>query len=103
YGNLTSPPPPTINNPFQFAGEYADQESGLVYLRSRFYDSSTASFLSRDPKGMIQTYAYAADSPLNAIDPGGADPGDTLMQAGASTKVVLNTVLRATWIAWDAS
>ena len=24
---------------------------------------------------MIQTYAYAADSPLNAIDPGGADPG----------------------------
>jgi len=86
YGNLTSPPPPTINNPFQFAGEYADQESGLVYLRSRFYDSSTASFLSRDPKGMIQTYAYAADSPLNAIDPGGADPGDTLMQAGAHSK-----------------
>ncbi len=85
YGNLTSVPT-AISNPFQFAGEYFDQESSLIYLRGRFYEPATASFLSRDPKGKIQTYAYAANSPLNAIDPGGADPGDTLMQAGAHSK-----------------
>lgn len=32
-----------------FAGEYTDQESGLIYLRARYYDPATALFLTVDP------------------------------------------------------
>ena len=35
--------------PFCFAGQYRDGESALIYLRARYYDPSSAQFLSRDP------------------------------------------------------
>lgn len=85
YGNVTSSPG-TVTNPFLFAGDYTDQESGLVYLRARYYDPATASFLTRDPKGKLETYAYADGSPLNLIDPSGADPNDGLGMQGAHAK-----------------
>ena len=37
------------HQPFGLAGQYADQESGRVYLRARYYDPNTAQFLTRDP------------------------------------------------------
>jgi len=52
-----------------FAGEYQD-DSGLTYLRARFYDPVTASFLSVDP-ALSQTdspYAYASGNPLQLVD-----------------------------------
>jgi len=55
---------------FLFAGEYQD-DSGLTYLRARFYDPVTASFLSVDP-ALAQTgspYAYASGNPLQLVDP----------------------------------
>jgi RHS repeat-associated protein len=60
---------------FGFAGQYADAESGLVYLRARYYDPSTGQFISRDPLVAVTRapYAYVADNPLNAIDPSGLD------------------------------
>jgi RHS repeat-associated protein len=71
YGNVTAFSGSTAANPFQFAGQYTDAESGLQYLRARYYDPSTASFLSRDPAVSItgQAYAYGNDSPLNYVDP----------------------------------
>src|SRR5207244_11827704 len=30
-----------VYNPFAYAGEYTDAESGFVYLRARYYDPST--------------------------------------------------------------
>jgi RHS repeat-associated protein len=72
YGRLTAVTG-TITNSFRFAGEYNDSESGLYYLRARYYDPSTAQFLSGDP--MVTTtrerYAYVADNPLNRTDPSG--------------------------------
>ena len=35
--------------PLGWAGEYRDAETGLVYLRARYYDPSTGQFLTRDP------------------------------------------------------
>jgi RHS repeat-associated protein len=35
--------------PFQYAGEYRDATSGLYYLRARYYDPVTGTFLTRDP------------------------------------------------------
>jgi RHS repeat-associated protein len=59
--------------PFGFAGEYRDAESGLYYLRARYYDPITAQFLSRDPAvGTTRSpYGYVSGNPLNALDPTG--------------------------------
>lgn len=54
----------------QYTGQYTDPESGLVYLRARYYDPSTAEFLTVDPD-VFETgapYAYTGDDPLNATD-----------------------------------
>jgi RHS repeat-associated protein len=59
--------------PMGFAGQYTDATSGLQYLRARFYDPSTAQFLTRDPLDGLtrEPYAYASDDPLNLTDPSG--------------------------------
>ena len=35
-------------NPFRYRGYYYDAESGLYYLRSRYYDPETFRFLNAD-------------------------------------------------------
>jgi RHS repeat-associated protein len=72
-------------NPFQFAGQYTDAESGLQYLRARYYDPATAQFITRDPAyGLTgSTYSYASNSPTNNIDPSGLfDFGKIVRGAG---------------------
>ncbi|HEX7297382.1 MAG TPA: RHS repeat-associated core domain-containing protein [Solirubrobacteraceae bacterium] len=58
---------------FGFAGQYSDPDTGLIYMRARYYDPSTAQFLSRDVLEdlTLQPYAYAGDDPVNAVDPTG--------------------------------
>lgn len=70
YGNVTSKTG-TVTNPFQFAGQYTDSESGLQYLRARYYEPATAQFLTVDPiVGLTQQpYSYASDNPVNVLDP----------------------------------
>jgi RHS repeat-associated protein len=56
-----------------FAGQYRDGESGLYYLRARYYDPTTAQFLTRDP-AVVTTrspYGYVHGDPLNGRDPTG--------------------------------
>ncbi len=55
---------------FLFAGEYQD-DTGLYYLRARFYDPVTASFLSVDPAlaATGSPYAYTSGNPLQMVDP----------------------------------
>src|SRR5438270_13516016 len=58
---------------FQYAGQCTDAETGLQYLRARYYDSATAQFLSRDPAvaATRSPYGYVGGNPLNATDPSG--------------------------------
>jgi RHS repeat-associated protein len=72
YGN-PSANAGTIVNPFGFAGEYTDAESGFVYLRARYYDPATGQFLSVDPLATLtrEPYPYVHDDPLNLTDPSG--------------------------------
>lgn len=62
-----------MQNPFVYTGEYTDAESGLIYLRARYYDPATQQFLTVDPMlvDTEQAYAYAAGSPTNFTDPSG--------------------------------
>jgi len=72
YGNLVTSTG-SAANPFLFAGQYRDSESGLYYLRTRYYDPTTAQFMSVDPLVAVSTspYAYVSGNPLNASDPSG--------------------------------
>ena len=65
----------SATTPLGFAGQYTDDESGLQYLRARFYDPETSQFLSRDrlEKVTRQPYGYANGNPVNLIDPTGED------------------------------
>jgi RHS repeat-associated protein len=76
YGSTTASTG-SVANPLRYAGEYQDVESGLYYLRARYYDPASQQFLTRDPlvAATEQAYTYAAGSPLNATDPSGLDPG----------------------------
>jgi RHS repeat-associated protein len=62
--------------PFGFASQYTDPDTGLIYMRARFYDPKTAQFLTRDPLEQLteQAYQYAGDDPVNATDPLGLFP-----------------------------
>jgi RHS repeat-associated protein len=62
-----------VSAPFLFTGQFVDTESGLYYLRSRYYDRTTAQFISTDPwVGITRSpYAYVAGNPLNATDASG--------------------------------
>jgi RHS repeat-associated protein len=72
HGNVTSKTG-SANTPFEYTGQYTDSESGLQYLRARYYDPSTAQFITTDPlvASTGEPYAYATDSPLNVADPFG--------------------------------
>ena len=48
YGSLAASTG-SVPNPFGYAGGYTDTESGLEYLTNRYYDPTTAQFLSVDP------------------------------------------------------
>ncbi len=84
-----------INNPIRYSGEYLDEETGLIYLRARYYDPSVGRFISEDthwnPTNMIygdkeyeegetkipniasilqssNLYAYCSGEPVNRFD-----------------------------------
>jgi RHS repeat-associated protein len=63
----------TASSPFGFAGEYTDAETGLQYLRSRYYDRATAQFITRDPLDdqSRHPYTYVGDDPVDRVDPTG--------------------------------
>lgn len=57
-----------------------DPETGLQYLRARYYDPGTGQFLTRDPAEALtrEPYAYAGDNPLSFTDPSGLDIFDDI-------------------------
>jgi len=62
-------------NPFRYSGEYFDTESGLIYLRARYYDPTIGRFISEDPiKDGLNWYVYCSNNPVMFVDPLGLDP-----------------------------
>ena len=70
FGNQTEASGDT--NPFRYSGEYYDAETGLIYLRARYYDSGVGGFISEDPaRDGLNWYVYCAGDPVNFVDPTG--------------------------------
>lgn len=72
YGKLIASTGPA-NTALRFAAQYQDAESGLSYMRARYYDPLTGQFISVDPVGAQtrEPYGYVYGNPLNATDPTG--------------------------------
>ncbi len=59
---------------YRFAGRELDAESGLYYMRARYYDPALGRWISEDPIGIAggaNLFAYASNDPVNARDPSG--------------------------------
>jgi RHS repeat-associated protein len=88
------------DNPYRFAGERVDADTGLVYLRARWYDPVTGRFVSADDADgvarvpiSLNKYLYANGDPLNGVDPHGTE---TLGDLGAAMDIqgVLTNIAR---------
>ncbi|MBQ8433830.1 MAG: RHS repeat-associated core domain-containing protein, partial [Clostridia bacterium] len=70
------------DNPFRYRGYYWDNDLGLYYLMSRYYDPSTGRFINADsleyldPEtiGGLNLYAYCGNNPVMGVDPEGHMP-----------------------------
>ena len=63
-----------LNSPVLFHGQYFDYDSGLIYLRARFYDPFSGMFFEPDPLGYedsVNHYAGLANNPVSFRDPSG--------------------------------
>ncbi|WP_429839804.1 RHS repeat domain-containing protein [Brevibacillus laterosporus] len=80
WGNVESKQE-TMSNPFLYAGEIFDEESGLIYLRARYYDPNDGRFITEDTyKGQVDNplslnrYTYVSNNPFRYADPSGHIP-----------------------------
>ncbi|WP_411347183.1 RHS repeat-associated core domain-containing protein [Paenibacillus sp. WLX2291] len=98
WGSLTQQKE-TVGNEFKYAGETYDAETGLYYLKARYYDPAQGRFLNEDTyEGEINNplslnvYTYVHNNTLIHADPTGnwcassdgknAHPGDCSTKAG---------------------
>ncbi len=73
----------TTTTPLGYDGQYTSSDTGLIYLRNRVYDPTTAQFLSVDPLEIVTRapYTYASDNPLNVGDPSGLCNGNPFSES----------------------
>jgi len=76
---------PSNADEFGFTGQRYESETGLLYLRARYYDPDSGRFLTKDPLGIAagpNAYIYVKNSPPNLVDPLGLDTYELNIQLG---------------------
>ena len=91
----------TLENAYLFAGEQRDIETGLDYLRARYYDPTLGRFISRDAYAgnlsdpMSQhKYQYAHANPVVNTDPSGYATNLTELAALAAMTAILGGLVK---------
>jgi len=104
-----------VDNDFLFTGEQMDDETGLIYLRARYYDPDIGRFINKDPimdigsmTQSINRYVYTMNNPANFVDPSGYcgvtptnDPRGDMFNIGfwiakpVGTKTILEAAARS--------
>jgi RHS repeat-associated protein len=73
YGDrYVTPVGEAVQSPFGYKAREEDRETGLVYMRHRYYSPRLERFLNQDPIGIaggLNTYAFVGDDPVNFNDP----------------------------------
>ena len=78
FGNPTLTIEDTYSSAIRYAGEFYDAESGLIYLRARYYNPYTGRFISEDSYWgednnplSLNRYTYVHNEPIRFVDPSG--------------------------------
>lgn len=89
-------------NPLTYWGYVYDQETGLYYLQSRYYDPEIGRWINVDSQlntslGMLgyNMFAYCLNNPSNMADFGGNKPGDlfdTMNEAARDAAIYLGSL-----------
>ena len=99
-------------NPFRYRGYVYDSETGLYYLKSRYYDPVTGRFLNADMYCDTQSnifgtnmFAYCNNNWVNQIDPEGTDAymvqfGNAVWIAGHTSVLLQDSVNRWWYFCW---
>jgi RHS repeat-associated protein len=84
YGQLTASSGKL--SPLGFAGEYTDAETGVSYLRARYYDPGAGQFLTRDPLGPTagHPYPYVDGNPWNGLTQAACRNGGTRLPGSSA-------------------
>ena len=68
----------TANNAIRYTGEFYDEETGLYYLRARYYDPNLGRFTTEDSYWgednnplSLNLYTYCQNDPIQYVDPTG--------------------------------
>ena len=80
-----------LGNRFGFQGREQSWATGLTYFRSRYYDSVTGRWLSKDRIGIaggLNQYVAFGNNPVNFLDPFGLDPSQTALFGNAINNTV---------------
>ena len=70
----SKPEPSAIGNRYGFKGLPIDEETGLLYVRNRYYDPEMGRFIQPDPYGYTDgpsQYQFALNNPVDFSDPTG--------------------------------
>lgn len=77
FGGLQSMVGSSVNT-FMFTGQRTDEETGLLYLRARYYGAELGRFLTIDPVAgtdwdsqTVNRYVYVRNNPVLYVDPTG--------------------------------
>ena len=88
WGNVVSQTGSTPNS-YLYRGEQFDSDLDLYYLRARYFNSSSGSFLTPDRRASsvqipatLHKYLYARADPVNLEDPSGLDATGAALQEG---------------------
>ena len=104
YGEISTDSS-AYGSPYGYNGEYSHALTGLQYLRARYYQASTGSFISKDSyAGNIRNilsmnrYTYGENNPLGYADPGGHS---VLSKIKSAVNTVVTGVKQSASKAWN--
>ena len=80
----------------KFTGQDWDGNANTYYMRARYYDPETGTFISKDPIGLnggVNMYGYCGNNPVNLVDPMGMAGGYLPTSIGDIGENMLTAIL----------